>query len=160
MDVITYPYCCHSMLVRGPRYLYIYTRGWLLLMGRGHKSTHALYQTIFYMGDNGNILHFGLTLYSDAIMSAMASQITGVSIVYSTICSSAYQRKHQSSASLAFVREIHGWSVNSPHKGPVTRKMSPFDDVIMILLLVFGYYGCKSIQISLKKKWNSKYHKL
>ena len=63
-------------------------------------------------------------------MSVMASQITGVSIVDSTICSGEDQRK-QSSASLAFVRGIHPWPVNSPHKGPVTRKMLPFDDVIM-----------------------------
>ena len=49
----------------------------------------------------------------------------------STVCSGADQRKHQSSASLAFVRGIHRWPVNSPHKGPVTRKMFPFDDVIM-----------------------------
>ena len=41
------------------------------------------------------------------------------------------QRKHQRSASLAFVRGIHRWPVNSPHKWPVSRKMSPFDDVIM-----------------------------
>ena len=59
------------------------------------------------------------------------SQIPCVSIVYSTVCSDADQRKHQSSASLAFVRDIHRWPVNSPHKGPVTRKMFPFDDVIM-----------------------------
>ena len=64
-------------------------------------------------------------------MGAMASQITSVSIVGSTVGSVADQRKYQSSASLAFVRGIHRWSVNSPHKGPVTRKMSPFDDVIM-----------------------------
>ena len=44
--------------------------------------------------------------YIDVIMSAMA-QITGVSIVYSTVCSGADQRKHQSSASVAFVRGIH-----------------------------------------------------
>ena len=43
----------------------------------------------------------------------------------------ADQRKHQSSASLAFVREIHRWPVNSPHKRPVTRKMFPFYDVII-----------------------------
>ena len=43
------------------------------------------------------------------------------------------QRKHQSSASLAFVRGIHRWPVNSLHKGPVTRKMFPFDDVIMTM---------------------------
>ena len=41
------------------------------------------------------------------------------------------QRKHRSSASLAFVRGIHRWPVNSPHKGPVTWKMFPFDDFIM-----------------------------
>ena len=71
--------------------------------------------------------------YGDVIMSTMASQITSVSLVYSTICSNADQRKHESSASLAFVRGIHRWLVNSPHKGPVTRKMFPFDDVIMVL---------------------------
>ena len=70
--------------------------------------------------------------YCDVIMSAMASQITSVSIVYTTVCSGADQRKHQSSALLAFVRGIHRWPVNSPHKGPVTRKMFPFDDVIML----------------------------
>ena len=70
--------------------------------------------------------------HSDAIMAAMTSQITGVSIVYLTIWSDAYQWKHQSSASLAFVRGIHRWPVNSPHKWPVTRKMFPFDDVIIL----------------------------
>ena len=64
-------------------------------------------------------------------MSAMASQITGASIVCLTVCSGADQRKHQSSASLAFVSGIHRWLVDSPHKGPVTRKMFSFDDVIM-----------------------------
>ena len=64
-------------------------------------------------------------------MSAMASQITSLTIVYSTVYSGADQRKHQRSASLAFVRGIHQRPVNSLHKGPVTRKMSPFEDVIM-----------------------------
>ena len=71
--------------------------------------------------------------YYDVIMSAMASQITSLTIVYSTIYSGADKRKHQSSASLAFGRKIH--LVNSPHKGPVTRKIFPFDDVIMNLML-------------------------
>ena len=69
--------------------------------------------------------------YNDVIMGAMASQITRLTIVYSTVYSSADQRKHQSSAPLAFVRRIHRRPVNSPHKWPVTRKMFPFDDVIM-----------------------------
>ena len=68
-------------------------------------------------------------------MSAMASQITSLTIVYSIFYSSADQRKHQSSASLVFVRGIHRWPVNSSHKGPVTQKMFPFDDVIMLLIL-------------------------
>ena len=67
-------------------------------------------------------------------MGTVASQITSLTIVYSTVYSGAYQRKHQSSASLAFVRGIHRGPVNSPHKWQVTRKMFPFDDVIMILI--------------------------
>ena len=64
--------------------------------------------------------------YSDVVMNMMASQITSLTIVYSTVYSDADQRKHQSSASLAFVSPE-----NSPHKWPVTRKMFPFDVVIM-----------------------------
>ena len=69
--------------------------------------------------------------YTDVIMGAITSQITSLAIVYSTVYSGADQRKHQSSASLAFVRGVHRGPVNSPHKWPVTRKMFPFDDVIM-----------------------------
>ena len=64
-------------------------------------------------------------------MGTIASQITSLTIVYSTVYSDADQRKYQSSASLAFVREFHRRPVNSPHKWPVTRKMFTFDDVIM-----------------------------
>ena len=70
--------------------------------------------------------------YTDVRMSTMASQITSLTVVYSTVYSGTEQRKHKSSASLAFVRGIHRWPVNSPHKRPVTPKMSPFDDVIMM----------------------------
>ena len=64
-------------------------------------------------------------------MSAIASQITSLTIVYSIVYSDADQRKHQSSASLAFVWGFHRGPVNSPHNWPVTRKMFPFDGVIM-----------------------------
>ena len=77
--------------------------------------------------------------YNDVIMSAMASQITGVPIVCSTVCSVADQRKHHSSASLAFVRGILRWPVNSPYKGPVTWRMLPFDDVIMKWLVPWAF---------------------
>ena len=57
---------------------------------------------------------------NDVIMSAMASQITSLSIVYSSVYLGADQRKHQSSSSLAFMWEVTG-----------DRKMFSFDDVIM-----------------------------
>ena len=69
--------------------------------------------------------------YDDVIMGAIASLITSLTIVYSTVYSGADQSKHQSSTSLAFVWGIHRGPMNSPHKWPVTRKMFPFDDVIM-----------------------------
>ena len=69
--------------------------------------------------------------YSDIIMGAMASQITSLAIVKSTLYLGVDQRKHQSFASLKFVRVIHRSPVNSPHEGPARRKMFPFDDVIM-----------------------------
>ena len=70
--------------------------------------------------------------YNDVIMSAIAYEITGVSIGCSAVCSGADQNKHQSSASLVFVRGFYRWPVSSPHKSPVTQKMFPFDDVIMV----------------------------
>ena len=75
--------------------------------------------------------------YSDVIMGTMVSQITSLTIVYSTIYSDSDQRKHQSSTSLAFVWGIHRWLVNSPHKWPVMQKKFPFDDIIMNLMFVF-----------------------
>ena len=69
--------------------------------------------------------------YCDVIMGAVASQITSLMIVYSTVYSDADQSKHQSPASLAFVRGIHRGPVNSPHKWPVTRQRFPIDDIIM-----------------------------
>ena len=83
-----------------------------------------------FNGDTPNAIQFH---YDDVIMSTMASQITDLTIVYSTVYSSADRRKHQSSASLAFVQGIHQRPVNSPHKWPVTREVFPFDDVIMSL---------------------------
>ena len=89
------------------------------------------YTYIFKNAHTGGIYIWGYH-YSDVIMSVMASQITSLTIVYYTVYSGADQRKNQGSASLAFVWGIHRWPVNSPHKGPVTRKMLPFDDVILL----------------------------
>ena len=91
------------------------------------------------------------TNYSDVIMGAMASEITSLTIVYSTVYSSADQRNHQRSASLAFVRGIHRWPVNSPHKWPVRRKMFPFDDVIMSME--------NSVESDRTERYEMKYHR-
>ena len=69
--------------------------------------------------------------YSDVIMGTMESQITSLTIVFSTINSGTHQRKYQSPAPLAFVWWIHQWPVNSLHNWPVTWKMFSFGDVIM-----------------------------
>ena len=83
----------------------------------------------------GEMWKLSLIHYNGVIMNMMASQITSLTIVYSIVYSGIYQRKHQSSASAAFVRGIHRWPVNSPNKWPVTRKKFPFDDVIMYYYL-------------------------
>ena len=71
---------------------------------------------------------------SDVIMSAMASHITGVSIVYSTVCAGPDQRKHQRFVPLAFVRGIS-------HKRPVARKMFLSDEVIIYVCVPKGTVG-------------------
>ena len=68
------------------------THGWLFLY-----STNTLRRNT----------SLGCNHYMDVIISAMTTQITGVSIVYLTVCSGADQRIHQSSASLAFARDNH-----------------------------------------------------
>ena len=68
----------------------------------------------------------------EVIMTAMASQITGVLIICLTVCSGIESKKTSKPALLTFMRGIHRWQVDSPHKGPLTRRMFPFDDVIMV----------------------------
>ena len=86
--------------------------------------------------------YLGQIYYDDVIMGAMASQITSLTIVYSILYSDAYQRNHQSGASLACVQGIHRGPVNSPHKWPVTRKMFPFHDVIMLVPVLLAITEC------------------
>ena len=92
------------------------------------SSLNAIYGTVCI-----HLTHFCYDdwHYDDVIMTMLASQITSLTVVYSIVYSGVDQSKHQSSASLAFVQEIHRGPVNFPHKWPVTRKMFPFDDVIM-----------------------------
>ena len=62
---------------------------------------------MYILGCQKDVIH-----HNDVIMSTVASQITSLAIVYSSIYSGADQRKHERSASLAFVRGIHQWPVN------------------------------------------------
>ena len=77
-------------------------------------SLNTKYLHYSYATNKGTRIYHSYTLnaivlyhYDDVIMGAMASQITSLTIVYSTVYSGADQSKHQSSASLAFVRGIH-----------------------------------------------------
>ena len=88
--------------------------------------------------------------YNDAIMSAMASQITRITIVYSSVYSGEEQRKHQSSASLAIVRGNYRSPASSQHKGLVMRKMFPFDDVIIWLPT---RWSCWHAEPSFCRRW-------
>ena len=74
-----------------------------------HPGYYVMSLRYWYISDNG--VEWRLH-NNDVIMGTMASQITSLTIVYSTVYSGADQRTHQSSASLAY----------SPHKWPVTRK--------------------------------------
>ena len=76
-------------------------------------------------------------------MGAMASQITCLTIAYLTVYSDADQRKHQSSASLAFVRGIHRRPVNSPHKWASNAENVSIHDVIMNVELLSVWKRCR-----------------
>ena len=96
-----------------------------------HSTMYRCVHFFYSFHTRHNLNYTGLPHYDDVIMGTIASQITSLTIVYSTAYLGADQSKHQSSASLAFVWGIHRGPMNSPHKWPVTRKMFPFDDVIM-----------------------------
>ena len=125
----------------------------------GNTFEHVVHKILFRVGSKG-FLPRGLRgiggivviHYGDVIMGTIASQIANLAIVYSTVYSGADQRKHQSSASLAFVRG----PVNSPHKWPVTRRMFPFNDVIMIhipvtFIVLALHHTCKLWRFGLFK---------
>ena len=107
-----------SYLLGGPWYGYISVSE-AFLMNLSKYLTQVPKRTFFLFVTN-------------KVQQIKSSEITSRTIVYSIIHSGAYQRKHHSSASLAFVRGFHRSPVNYPHIGPITRKMFPFDDVIMI----------------------------
>ena len=109
---------------------------------KNHVPLFLWFSEVCYSGFNWQYVH-----YDDVITGAMASQFTGLTVVYSAVYSDAEQRKYQSSASLAFVRGIHRGPVNSLNKWPVTRKMA-FHDVIMSALVNWFRYW-----LIVRNKW-------
>ena len=112
---------------------------WIYFKKHEISLHHLSYMFLWYWNSMGSYSHLSWKTrtclcyhYNDVIMSMMTSQITSLMIVYSTIYSGTDQRKHQSALSLAFVQGIHRWLVNSPHKGPVMRKMFPLDDIMTV----------------------------
>ena len=99
---------------------------WLCEIGKSWSSTRKDSNYLYHINVEDWHKH-----YNDIIMSMMVSQITSLVMVYSSVYSGADQRTHQSFASVAFVQGIHQWPVNSPHKGPVMRKMFSSDHFIM-----------------------------
>ena len=128
MSVISNRVCWQADVIQtGPRNLEkSHGASRVTALQTGNITFSAVNMTIRNLKHTKNPTH-----YNDVIMSVITSQLISLTIVYSTVYSGADQRKHQSSASLAFVWWIHRWPVNSLHKWPVTRKMFPFDDVIM-----------------------------
>ena len=116
---------------------------WLCISHDWHQSWHHL-KPCYLQKVSQKFKHI-----CDVIMGTMASQITSLTIVHSTIHSGADQSKHQSSASLAFVLGIPRWPVNSPHKWPVTWKISSFDDVIMTFLACCWSCDCPACRTTL-----------
>ena len=111
---------------------------WIIWINKAQKHTNNCHHNHNKTQKNKttSIFH-GISrscVWRDVIMGTIASQITSLAIVYSTVYSDVDQRKHQSSASR--------WPVNSPHKWPVMQKMLPFDDVIMrwMLWVLWGMY--------------------
>ena len=90
---------------------------------RGVSNVPLCYTTSW---QESTYMEIALPHYNDVIMSTIASQITSLTIAYSIVYSDADQRKHQSSASLVFVRGIHRGPVNSSHKWQLRGKCFHF----------------------------------
>ena len=98
-----------------------------LLMSKP-ETGHRRGQGVLVRGE-GEVTQSKMADRSGNLPSPLTS--TSRPLLTTIVCSGVDQRKHQSSASLAFVRGIHRWQMNFRHTGLVTRRMFPFDDVIM-----------------------------
>ena len=107
----------------------VWINAWVNNRVAGDLRRHRAHYDVIVMNDDDSYIigHWRQEFATDRciLSTAPASRLLTETFVQ------AQMKKNQSSVSLAFVRWIHRWTVNSPHKGPVTRKVFPFDNVIM-----------------------------
>ena len=124
----------HNLMCFRLMFVWSYKYAYIKIMKRNHPEDWSFQNTsscVIFKEDHWKLLQIHISClaysihYNDVIIGVLASQITSLTIVYLNVYSGGDQRKHQSSASLAFVRGFHRSPVNSPHKWPVTRKMFP-----------------------------------
>ena len=106
---------------------YMYVSQLTRMKGRGYPSDVNFVWSIHASSVIHFVLRWWCNHYCDVIISSKASQYTGVSIV----CSTIFFRHRSKKTSKLRVTGPCERSVDSPHKGPVTRKMFPLDDVFM-----------------------------
>ena len=151
-DIWIWIYHIHSHTAKYRMYAFHFAPQMEFALMVVHKITHGI---VLQFKDDCFWNTIYMNHYDDVRMGAMVSQITSLTIVYSTVYSGADQNKHQSSASLVFVWGIHRGPLNSPHKWPVTQNMFPFDDIIMIMIIKSSLYiiYCCLILLSLLPYW-------
>ena len=110
-----------------------------------HRPCDSLFRTMFIV--YGNNKSKGCIMNPLRVVQQRNNWITGVLIIYWTICSGANERKHQNSASLAFVRGIHQWITSElPAQSASNAAMFPFYNAIMwIIRRENKSLGCKMI---------------
>ena len=128
--------CCYSQQTHESRDLLCMqsmTSGFRSVAREGRKQPkeyrYKHSKCVRFQDISSAILH-----HSGVIMSVISSQITSVSVVYWTVCWGADQIKHQWLRVTGLCEGNSPGRMNSPHKGPVTRKIFPFDDVIMWII--------------------------
>ena len=154
--LILFYHCIHGHIKETSNSYSSFTRFWfygvlhlhsvsLQFCSKPSICTQASYSPIFFtvaslaLGMNdpvtANLIATVPVHYNDVTMTTMASHITSLTVVYSTVYSDADKKTSKLRVTGLCVGKSSG-PVNSPHKWPVTRKMFPFDDVIMELVLL------------------------
>ena len=124
----------HNIILAGPifiSYLHIVSRRCVVCKFSLQNSKFWIFAIFLICNSDFVVIWLGMWHYRDVIMGMMASQITSLTIVYSTVIQAQIKENIKAQRHWPFLWGIHRSPVNSLHKWPVTRTMFPFDDVIM-----------------------------